>query len=179
MFPITGNAQIKVLMANKHLWATPLSAETSAAREQLGILRREWNSTDSCFKTYRYIQAASDTTVADGTVLGFRDKLRQVASSDASSNDYDENQVLGVGIGVITASYYGWVQTGGYHSAVKTDGDDNIVDGDSIRIHDSTDGVCDRENAGNTGNTPLGIAVADDVPANTVAAYLTINEIGP
>jgi len=92
-------------MASKHLWKTKLTANDSTAQEELGILRREWDSTDSCFKTYRYVKTASDTTVANGTALAFvaADTLQQTVSSDAT--DFNLDMVAGVGIGAITASY--------------------------------------------------------------------------
>ncbi len=166
-------------MASKHLWKTPLTANDSVAKEELGILRKEWNTTDACFKTYRYMQAAADTTVANGTALGFSDILRQVASLDVSNGDIEENMPAGVGIGTITAEYYGWIQTGGYHSVVKTDGGNDFVFGCGVLLHASTDGVAEYEAVGASAvSVPLGIAVADDIDANnTVATWLTVNEL--
>ena len=164
-------------MANKHLWSTKIADNTIDAREQLGILRSEWSSTDACFKTYRYMRAASDTTVANGTCLSFSDTIKQVATSDIS--DADINQVAGVGIGTITADYYGWIQTGGYHSALATDAGDDIADGDHLILHASTNGTCDRTASGSAIiSVALGVAVADDVnDDDTVAAWLTLNEL--
>ena len=158
-----------------HLWATSLTANDSSAKEELGIVRIEWSTTDSCWKTYRYGQAADDTTVADGTALGFSDTLGHTISSDCT--DYDENQPAGVGIGVITVEYFGWYQIGGYHSAVLTNGDDDIADGDSIVLDDTSDGVVDSVASGTAATEKiLGVAVAADVDAdNTVAAQLCCN----
>ncbi len=157
-----------------HLWNTKLSANDSEAKEQLGILRTEWNTTDSCFKTYKYVVAASDTTVANGTALCHTDTVGHVASSDIS--DGNQNQPLGVGIGAITASYYGWVLVRGYHSAVATDGGDDFADGDSVILHASSDGVADRTASGTAAVCkPLGYAVAADVDAdNTVATMVCV-----
>ena len=164
-------------MANKHLWATPITANDSTPKEQLGIKRTEWSTTDNCFKSYRYGRAASDTTIANGTCLGFSDTLRQVFSSDY--NDYDINQVAGVGTGTITANYYGWLQTGGYHSVVLTDAGNDIVDGDSIIISSGTTGVCDRTATAEAAvSNRLGVAVADDIDGDdTVAVFLMIDEV--
>ncbi len=163
-------------MSMKHCWATKLSSNDSTAQEEVGILRKEWSSTNSCFKTYRYVQAASDTTVANGTALAFVDAYGKQVTSDIS--DASQNQPAGAGIGVITPSYYGWIETGGYHSAVLTNGDDDIADGDTV-ILSSADGTCDSVAAGTAStHRPLGIAVADDVnAANTVATYLTVAEL--
>lgn len=163
-------------MASKHLWATKLTDNSSTAKEQLGIKRVEWDSSDACFKAYRYVVTASDTTVANGTALGYSDTLGQTVSLDC--DDYSENQAAGVGIGVITAGYYGWIQTGGYHSAVKTDAGDDIADGDYVILHATTDGVCDRTAAATAAvSRPLGFAVADDINASdTVATFLTLDD---
>lgn len=156
---------------SSHTWATPLDANDSTQKETLGILRTEWNTTDSCLKTYKYVQAASDTTVANGTALGHSDTLGHVASSDCT--DYDENQPLGVGIGAITASYYGWIQVAGYHPAVLTNGDDDIADGDNIILDATSDGVVDSVAAGTAPtDSLLGIAVAADVDADDTVAVM-------
>lgn len=67
---------------------------------------------------------------------------------------------------------YGYLQTRGYHSAIKTNGDDDIAAGDTL-IMVATDGVVDSVAAATTTGTLLkvGIARAADVDAaNTVAA---------
>jgi len=158
------------------IFKTPLSSNTSDAKEPLGVKRVEWNATDSCYKAYRYVRAASDTTVANGTALGFSDTKRQTVSSDATNADYDENQAAGVGIGTGTASYYFWIQTGGYHSAVITDAGTDFVDGDNVLLHDTTNGVAEREAAGSASNTRLGIAVGA-YSASTVPTFLTLDEV--
>lgn len=161
-----------------NIWATKLTANDSSAKEQLGAMRIEWNSTDSCFKKYKYVQAASDTTVASGTCLGFSDTLGHVASSDSSVPDAPLDCAAGVGIGAITASYYGWIQVGGYHSAINTNGGHDIVAGVKL-FNSSTDGCCDSM-AANTASTNfiIGVAVGTEVNAtDKVAAYLTISPI--
>jgi predicted RecA/RadA family phage recombinase len=120
---------------------------------------------------YKYVQAASDTTVANGTCLGYTDVKGTTASSDI--DDFVESaNVLGVGIGAITASYYGWVQVKGYHSAVKTNADDDITAGSWI-IYGASDGVCDSSAAGAEPEyVPFGVAVADDVNASDTVAVM-------
>lgn len=150
---------------------TVLTANDSAAKDELGILRIE-NSVTGGVKIYKYVQAAADTTVANGTVLTYVDTTRTVVTNDIS--DSKPNFVAGVGIGAITASYYGWIQIQGYHSAVVTNADDDISKGDTLIVDADEDGQCDSVAAG-TASTylPLGIAAADDVDASdTVAAHL-------
>lgn len=76
---------------------------------------------------------------------------------------------------VPTQNQYGWLQTHGYHSAIKTNGDDDISQGDTL-IMVATDGVVDSVAKATTTGTLLqvGYAAAADVDAdNTVAAWLT------
>lgn len=166
--------RLTIKQMSKSLVVGKLTSDSATAENQLGTLRTEWSTTDSCLKTYKYVLTASDTTVANGTALGFSDTLGHTASLDCT--DYDENQPLGVGIGVITAGQYGWVQTKGYHSAVLTNGDDDIADGDHVILDASTDGVVDSVAAGTApGDRRIGVAVAADVDAgDTVAVMLEL-----
>lgn len=151
-----------------------LTANDATAQNELGTLRTEWSTTDSCLKTYKYVQAAADTTVANGTVLGYSDVLGHVASSDIT--DFSVNQPLGVGIGAITASYYGWVQVKGYHSAILTDGGGDITDGQSLIVDDTVDGTCDSVAVATAPTSKIiGVASADDVAVvNTVAGIISV-----
>lgn len=158
----------------KRIWATKLTANDSTPQEELGIVREEYDTTYG-YRKFIYVQAAADTTVALGTALGFSDKKRQVVSSD-TADDFTANQVAGVGIGTITAEYYGWIQQVGYHGGVKTDAGDDIVDGDTLILSATVDGVVDKVAIG-TASTyrPVGVAVADDNDDDdTVNAFLQI-----
>lgn len=155
----------------QQIWATELTANDSSAKELVGVVRWEYDNTYG-LRAYRYVQAASDTTVANGTVLTYSDSYKFTATSDVS--DAASNQIAGVGIGAITASYYGWVQCYGYHSAVITNADDDIADGDVIIVDTDEDGQCDSIASGaSITQKILGIAVAADVDgSDTVAAQL-------
>ena len=156
-------------MATKHLWVTPLTANTLDQKEELGIVRREWNSTDSCFKTYKYVQASLTATAANGIPLSFYGTTGTVAQD---LNDNGFNNPAGVVTGTLTNSYYGWIQVGGYHSAVKTNGDDDIADGASI-VLGRAKRVVDSVAAGTASSVKLlGIAVAADVDADDTVATL-------
>lgn len=146
-------------MATKQIWGTELTANDSTAQEEPGIIRWEYNATYG-LRAFRYMQAAADTTVANGTALGYTDAYKFVCSSDRT--DFGANQVAGAGIGVITASYYGWVQCYGYHPAVLTDTGNDIADGEEVMLA-AGDGVVDRVTAGTAATyRRIGIAVADD-----------------
>jgi len=154
------------------IFKTELTANDSSAKDQLGIVRAEYSATYG-WRYYKYVQAASDTTVANGTALAYTDYTRTVASSDRT--DTNVNLPAGVGIGVITASYYGWIQIKGYHAAVATDAGDDIAVTDALILHATTDGVVDRTAAGTAPlYNPIGWAYAADVDAaDTVATILT------
>ena len=125
----------------QQVWKTKLTADDTVAQETQGAVRYELDATNG-MRGFVYIQAASDTTVADGTPLMWvlSDTARLSVTLDLT--DSGLNFPAGVGIGVITASSYGWVQFMGYHDAVITNGDDDIAAGDSI-IQSSADGQVD------------------------------------
>ena len=154
------------------VFKSALTSNTATALDPLGALRFEYDTTNGGYKVYKYVQAASDTTVANGTALAIVNLYGWQVTSDIS--DANQNQPAGVGIGAITASYYGWIQVGGYHSAIKTDAGDDIADGGSLILHATTDGVVDTTASGTAAVCkPIGIAVAaDDDTADTVAGMI-------
>jgi hypothetical protein len=156
-------------------FATALTANDSTRQEPLGAKRYEYDATNGGVNVYRYVVVASDTTVANGTVLAYSDAYHTTVSTDC--DDTVQNDVAGVGIGTGTASYYIWIQTGGYHSAVITNADDDIAAGDILIVDADEDGQCDSIAAGtDIMYRILGVATADDVnAADTVAAYLTVD----
>lgn len=154
------------------VWKTELTANDTTAQEQQGIQRYELDDTNG-MKVYKYVQARADTTVANGTPLMYTVGTTSFDDVTSDITDGGRNAVAGVGIGAITASSFGWIQVYGYHSAVITNGDDDIA-ADATIIYSSTDGQVDSVAAG-TASTyrPIGIAVAADVNAdNTVATFV-------
>lgn len=155
------------------VFKTAVTDSSTSAEEPLGAVRVELDHATGACKMYKYVQAASDTTVADGTPLAFVDLYGAQVTSDIS--DASQNQPAGVGVGAIAASSYGWVQCHGYHDAIITNGDDDIADGDTI-ILSATDGQVDSVAAG-TASTykPLAVAVDADVDgSNTVEGYICV-----
>lgn len=144
-----------------------LTVDESTASNELGML--EWViDTDTGLKCYRYVQTGS--TVANGTVLVDSSTYQRTVTTTITNA---RNKPSGVGIGVITSGNYGWIQCYGYHSAVKTNGDDDIAVGDTIIVANST-GVADSVASG-TASTfkPIGVAMAADVDAaDTVAVFI-------
>jgi len=152
-----------------------LTTNTSTPVMTVGMVWKDYKSD----KTYMYVQAASDTTVADGTVLNL---LQNAAGKYVKcSSDYSDclpGSQAAVGIGAITADYYGWVQIGGYHDAIITNADDDIAAGNLLIT--GTDGVCDSNDGSATDSTDLvtksnefAVATTADVDAaDTVAGYI-------
>lgn len=167
-------------MASKHLFSTKVTDNTSDQREQLGAVRREWDNDDNCFKTYRYVRASLTTAASNGVCMschiGRGSSVVQGLGCTVVTDDIAEGAInlpAGVAIGTLTNQYYGWVQIGGYHSEVDTDGGTDLNDGDTLILHASTVGVCDVTDAGTAPvSKPIGIAVAD-YSGSEVAALLT------
>lgn len=151
----------------------------SSAKEKLGTLHVVWDK-DEGLKAYRYvfIAAASTPALANGSLVFQTDaygRTGDIRVAQATSR----NHVLGVAVSALAAGTYGYVQVSGYHSAVKTNGDDDIAKGDAI-IASASDGVVDSVAAGTAPTyKPVGFATAADVDANnTVATDLCIVDIG-
>lgn len=159
----------------KHLWATALTDTSTTAEEELGIIRWEFNSSNNEWEAYKYVQLDSSAAnaAANGTVLTYKNGYGYVVTDDISASK--QNFVAGVAIGSIDKGSYGWMKVYGYHSAVKTNGDDDISKGDTLIVDASTDGTCDSVAAGTAPTHKiLGVATADDNDtADTVAAMVT------
>ena len=160
-------------MANKHLWKTKLTANDSTAQEELGIKRVEYDSTDECYKVYRYVQFDDGTqaagAAAKGDVLSW-DKAATnkgyVVTDDVS--DGGQNAFAGVAIGALTDLYYGWIQCGGFCNYITTD--QGVEAGESL-IVDGTDGQADTMAAGEE-HYVFGFALAADATATLSAAII-------
>ena len=167
------------LERQKRLFVTDITANTSAAQEDLGTIRHTYDTTNG-WRKWKYVKfdnGAGNVASVANMVVGQKvsDLTGNTVTNDES--DSDLNLVAGVMPVAMTDLYYGWMQIGGYNSAVITNGDDDIAQNDAI-IGSTTDGVCNSV-AANTAptNKVLGWAVADDVNANnTVAVMITVGE---
>jgi hypothetical protein len=155
------------------VFKTAVTDSSTTPEEPLGAIRFDLDHATGACKMYKYVQAASDTTVAYGTPLAFSDLYGATVTSDIS--DASQNQPAGVGVGAIAASSYGWIQVHGHHDAIITNGDDDIADGDTI-ILSSADGQVDSVAAGTAStHKPLAIAVDADVDgSNTVEGFICV-----
>lgn len=131
-------------------------------------------------KSYVYVQvSASAGTVANGTVLYGTVADANVVIDDPGTTGQILNLVRGVSNISITVAYYAWIQTWGAHSAVDTNGDDDIATGDAI-IGSTTDGVVNSVAKG-TAPTQKVIGWATSVDSDTddtVPVYLTLERGG-
>ena len=152
---------------------TALPLQLASADVGLGALRFQYDpGTPGGMRVLRYVKVHADSAaVANGTPLMWTDTLQTTVSTVVATGN--RNFPAGVGIGTITAGNKGWIQCLGYHSAVITNGDDEIAKGDSV-IYSATDGKVDSVAAGTASTYKIvGIAAAADVDAaNTVATYI-------
>ena len=163
------------------LWAaqvfkTKITANDATAQEQLGMIRNEYDSTNWNRK-FMYIQYTWSVASAANWSVVYRlwsatDATWTSVTDDVS--DSDINAVAWVAVWALTDDYYGWVQIWGYHSAVKTNWDDDIAAWDLLIW--GWDGTCNSvaQDTAPT-NVVLWRALAADVDAaNTVAAEITV-----
>ena len=146
----------------KHIFQTLLTANDSAAREEVGILRIESNG-----KVYRYI-LVEDAALVTGDVCEFSDTSGYEVTKSAGTSSVG-NKVAGVAINALTDAYYGWIQVSGRHDAVRCDG--AVAAGDMLVPHASYTGRADTSLAsGTNADEVFGIALeADDTSATTTA----------
>ncbi len=129
-------------------------------------------------KTYRFIQVSASSENACAANKVMLNTGSWVVSDDITANQ--RNDVIGIGIGAIAKSSFGWIQTYG-EGTVATNGDDDISDGDCIIPADSTgntyDGTCDSVAAGSSPTYKIiGWATADDSNTDdTVATFITLD----
>lgn len=161
------------------VFKTAVTDSSTTAQEQLGVVRVELDSNGG-YKKYKYVQNhASSAALANGTpamyVLDATDTNLNVVTTVVATGG--RNLVAGVAVGAIAAGSYGWLQIYGRHSAVLTNGDDDIAALDAV-IQSSTAAVVDSVAAGTAPtHAVLGWALAADVDgSNTVSTFITIGE---
>ena len=157
------------------VWAdalTDVRTSTEGPRHTLGQYREENG------KGYRYVKQEGGT----GSVAAVAGNLCYlIPSSDTFDvtmdvSDTDRNLVFGAYLSVIADEGFGWVQTYGRHSTVKTNGDDDVAKGDAIIASAAGDGTAD-STAQDTAPIcrVVGWALADDVnAADTVDTFLCL-----
>ena len=149
---------------------TDVRTSTEGPTHTIGTYREEDG------KGYRYVSSEGGTG-AVATVAGYLAYFTGTTydvTMDVS--DSDRNLVAGVYLSVIADEGYGWIQTFGPHSAVKTNADDDIAKGDAIIASAAGDGTAD-STAQDTAPIcrVVGWALADDVNADdTVATFLCL-----
>jgi hypothetical protein len=137
-------------------------------------------------KTYKYVKHTDAIAVTAGMVALWSDAdtsyTDTMVTNDASECMTDTpNDVRGVYTCAVTENYYTFIQTWGYHSAVRANGDDDIVKGVGVIALTGAgatyDGLCDSLTTSTTAPTVrlLGYSTTDDINGdNTVAVYITV-----
>jgi hypothetical protein len=138
------------------------------------------------FMLFQVDTALINDTLANGEVCFL--KASHVVTNDVSDgiDGADSPIVAGVACGSIPESSasvtrYVLLLVKGRHTAVKTNGDDDIAAGDMLSADLTVDGSCDSINddtetldPGYLGRSRVGVALADDVnAANTVDAMVS------
>lgn len=126
-------------------------------------------------KVYRYVKRNDATVAPIAGNLAYHVDGAWAVCMDVS--DVDRNLVAGVFLSVIADGEYGWIQTGGLYSTVKTNGDDDIALGDAVIASAAGDGTADSTDQDTAPICKVvGFAVAADVDADdTVAVFLELD----
>ena len=157
---------------------------SSADLEKLANLGDEFTLNGN---TYKFVQVHTACTGLAANVITAGEVLYQTATAHVVTNDRSEgisdsaDHYCGLAPSDLsstipestaTTTYYMWMQIKGFHTAVVTNGDDDITAG--VEIIASGDGTCDSAAAG-TDVKPnyIGTAMAADVDAaNTVSVWM-------
>ena len=100
---------------DKEIYDITTSSNTATAKDELGRLRYEYDSTDG-IKVYMYVKAANALSNGDVVVAGGTNGYTVKKDTTNASAKFEP---LGVAVGTITSGYYGYILVRGYHSAVK------------------------------------------------------------
>jgi len=101
------------------VFKTALTANDSSAKEELGTIRTEYDSTNGP-KTYMYVLA--NGAIAAGTPVILNRVTGYTVGPD-TVNAIATKRCVGVGIGTITTAYYGWIQVRGHSTNILTHAD--------------------------------------------------------
>jgi len=121
---------------------------------------------------YRYVQFKDAVTYAAGQSCTWANATATAVTNDRSGGSSIGNQCAGVALLAVTQNYYGFVQTAGYHSALVTNGDDDIAAGVPLVVATGTDGACDSAADPNPSLYFADALAADVDAANTVAGLI-------
>lgn len=101
------------------IWHTAIDADDATAKEPVGSIRVEWDSTYGR-KVYMYVLASG--TLAAGYVCTFKGATGYtvgVTSTLGTGGTVGQMKAVGVAIGAITDAQYGWIQIYGYCGTVN------------------------------------------------------------
>lgn len=148
----------------KKIFATPLDANDSTAKEEVGTLRFEGG------KIYKYIQYNQGAAGVDAVAGNIAYYYAAGGVGDGSyangivTSDLSDSAEIGAGVlqAALTADYYGWIQIKG--PAIITPALTAGADGDPLTATGATDGTLDVSALA----TDVVVAYADDVSAKAI-----------
>lgn len=110
----------------KRIFATPLTAMDTSAKEELGTIRHEGN------KTYKYVNfdaagAAATVAIVAGDIVYYDDYVNSKVHADFSASEANlvAGQAQAAWAGVSGSPVYGWIQIEGLSAVLPT----NVVAG--------------------------------------------------
>jgi len=165
-------------MNPKYIQPQDVTEQNSEAQVELGAIRWTYDTTNGLRK-WKYVQFDNGSgNVASATNMVVYYLVATVTGGKVTNDvsDSDINHVAGVMPVSMTDLYYGWMQIGGYNSAIRANGDDDIAAADALI--GGGDGTCNSvaQDTAPT-NKVLGFSWAADVDAsNTVAGMITVGE---
>lgn len=147
------------MAGSKQVPASSLTAQNSAALEELGGVREEADG-----KSYRYVKCTKGT-VRKGSACGFITSNNNEVTASTNATD-PEDRPAGIGIGSIECGNFGWIQRKGYNAYVKTDGG-IAANGKGYKMSDAAKKITNDADA----VTHIGIAVGADSGTFQVAGF--------
>lgn len=98
------------------IFSTALTSNTATAKEEVGILRYEIDKTYG-LKVYMYVLASG--TISKGNIVSWGGVTGYTVKKETTSTA-GQQQPVGVAIGTITDTYYGWIQVKGHNEYIMT-----------------------------------------------------------
>jgi len=124
-------------------------------------------------KRYRFVQFKDAVTYAAGQSLTLADVNWTSVTNDRAGGSSIGAIFGGVCLAVPAQNGYGWVLIYGPYATLLTSGADDIVVGECLICHATTDGTCDGVAANARTTAAIGVATTADVDgADTVAAFV-------
>jgi hypothetical protein len=120
---------------------------------------------------YRFVRFVDAVTYAPGQSVEWASMTLNTVTNDRAGGSSLGRIPAGIVVCTMTQNYYGFILVEGYYATCKTSGADDIVAGEYIFTHATTDGTVDGSTTWTVGCFGTATA-ADDNSADTVAANI-------